>query len=144
MCNMRMTFAGNLATWASWTIPEPHMMSDLCSTLKLVTTQTAQQLYKCDVSVSVLSTKSLDLSKKENFPPEKKLRTKNNFPPLHPKKSDKKHPKKNLPLSNKKTSLRKTNQKKHQKHSKNISPRKSLPLLKKISSPPKQKPSLLV
>ena len=35
--------------------PQPHMMPDLCSTHQSVTTQTVQQLYNCDFSISVLT-----------------------------------------------------------------------------------------
>ena len=61
MCNMKMTFCwdsrdlGLLSRMA----PQPHMMSDLCSSHQSVTTQTVQQLYNCDFSISLLtSTKS--------------------------------------------------------------------------------------
>ena len=63
MCNMRMTCARTLATWASeakWL--HNHMMSDLCSSHQSVTTQTVQQLYNCGFSISVLAaTKSPQL-----------------------------------------------------------------------------------
>ena len=35
--------------------PQPHMMSDLCSSHQSVTTQTVQQLYNCGFSISVLT-----------------------------------------------------------------------------------------
>ena len=61
MCNMRMIFSLGLSRLGplSRSAPQPHMMSDLCSSHQSVTTQTVQQLHNCGFRISVLtSTKS--------------------------------------------------------------------------------------